>query len=106
MDTNKGIANTYFIFYFVNQCLVLLAIATRAVRLRLELPVSILLTCCGVTPILSATASCVMFLFILAIFILFPMALKSSSKVGTLLSSKVFSYIVTFVGMYYNSVTK
>lgn len=30
MDTNKGIANTYFIFYFVNQCLVLLAIATSA----------------------------------------------------------------------------
>ncbi|EQE83618.1 hypothetical protein QCW_3093 [Clostridioides difficile CD69] len=41
------------------------AIATSVVRLTLEFPVSILLTCCGVTPILSATVSCVMFWFIL-----------------------------------------
>ncbi|OJG28865.1 hypothetical protein RT42_GL001731 [Enterococcus cecorum DSM 20682 = ATCC 43198] len=82
------------------------AIATSVVRLTLEFPVSILLTCCGVTPILSATVSCVMFWFILAIFILFPMALKSSSIAGTLLSLKVFLYIVTFVKMYYNGVIK
>lgn len=34
-----------------------LAIATKVVKLTDVLPVSILLTCCGVTPILSATVS-------------------------------------------------
>ncbi|EQE40713.1 hypothetical protein QGQ_3762 [Clostridioides difficile 342] len=82
------------------------AMATRVVRLTLEFPVSILLTCCGVTPILSATVSCVRFVLILAILILLPMALKSSSIAGTLLSTKVFLYIVTFVRLYYNGFIK
>lgn len=68
------------------------AILTSVVRLTWELPVSMLLTCCAVTPTVSATVSCVKSALILAIFILLPIALKSSLTPSHPFSKNSLSY--------------
>ena len=78
------------------------AMATSVGRLTLEFPVSILLTCCGLTPILFL---CQIFLYSCN-FNSFSYRFKIKLHSDTLLSNKLFFYIVTFVKIYYNGLTK